>query len=45
MNEVPSVIGTNISHYRITKKLGAGSMDEVYLARHELAREVAIKAR
>src|SRR5438128_5677257 len=43
MKESPT-INTNISHYRILSKIGAGGMGEVYLAQDtKLDRKVAIK--
>ena len=38
------MIGTSLSHYRVTARIGAGGMGEVYRAEDtSLGREVAIK--
>jgi serine/threonine protein kinase len=39
-----ALVNSNISHYRIISKIGAGGMGEVYLAEDtKLARRVALK--
>src|ERR1035437_5453174 len=38
------LVGSELGHYRIVEKIGAGGMGEIYLARDQhLARDVAIK--
>ena len=40
----PSLVGRQLSHYRITEKIGQGGMGEVYLAQDDvLGRRIAIK--
>ncbi len=42
--EQDSLVGSDLGHYRIVEKIGAGGMGEVYRARDEhFARDVAIK--
>ena len=40
----PTMVGTSLNHYRLTKALGSGGMGEVYLAEDtHLKRQVAVK--